>query len=46
MHDAGYGLPRMRLLKLSEKGVSDAPNVDSTAIGRAKGAEKSLLGGP
>ena len=39
-------LPRTRLLKLSEKGSSNARSPDSAAIGGTKRAEKCLLGGP
>ena len=39
-------LPRTRLLKLSEKGSSNARSPDSAAIRGTKRAEKCLLGGP
>jgi hypothetical protein len=46
MQDPGYELPRTLLLKLSEKGSSNARSPDSAAIRSTKWAEKCLLGGP
>src|SRR5215203_1221077 len=40
------GFPGTHLVKLSEKGTSNAPSVDLAGIRRPNGAEKQRFGGP
>ena len=40
------GFPRIRLLRLSEKGTSNSPSENLAAIRSAKWTEKPLLGDP
>ena len=45
-HEARCGLPRIPLLRLSEKGTSNAPIVDLAGMRRPKWVKRPLFGGP